>query len=360
MPEADFEEKSEQATPRRREEAREKGQVAKSHDLCAALTLLGSLVILQTTGDRMLQTLALLTRKSLDSLHLGVLSQDSIRSYFGYAAAFTFSAVSPLVIGILAVGIAGNLVQSGFVWSAEPLRPDLARLDPFAGIARLVSKRGFVRLLVSIFKVIVIGAVAFVTIRQALPSTAAIIGLSPGEIVFFGSSLVLKLGYRVAAALLVLALFDYGFQRWQYERDLMMTKQELKEELKRMEGDPLTRERRRRMQRQIAMQRMMANVPKADVVITNPTELAIAVRYEPDEMNAPVCVAKGAGFIAAKIREIAAVAGVPIVENKIVARLLYKKVEVGEEIPVELYQAVAEILAYVYRIKGKTLPEAAA
>jgi len=139
----------------------------------------------------------------------------------------------------------------------------------------------------------------------------------------------------------------------------MMSKQELKEELKRMEGDPLTRERRRRMQRQLAMQRMMANVPKADVVVTNPTELAIALQYDPDKMSAPTCVAKGAGFIAAKIREIAAAGRVPIVENKIVARLLYKRVEVGAEIPIELYQAVAEILAYVYKLKGKTLAEAA-
>ncbi len=359
MPDSDLGEKTEQATPRRRQEAREKGQVAKSSDLCAALTLLGSLIIFQVSGRRMLQTLALLTRKSLDSLHVGALTQDSIRLYFGFASSFIFSAVAPLVFGILAIGIAGNLLQSGFIWTSSPLTPDIARLDPIKGIANLISKKGLVRLMGSLFKIIVIGAIAYITIRDAIPATADIIGLAPGEILLFGASIVLKLGYRVAMALLVLALFDYGFQRYQYERDLMMTKQEIKEEMKRMEGDPLTRERRRRMQRQLAMQRMMANVPKADVVITNPTELAIAIQYDPDNMDAPLCVAKGAGFIAARIREIAAVSRVPIVENKIVARLLYRKVEVGAAIPVELYQAVAEILAYVYRIKGKTLPEAA-
>jgi len=359
MSEAGFEDKSEQATPRRREEAREKGQVAKSNDLCAALTLLGSLIIFQATGGAMLQALAAVTHASLATLHVGELTQDSVRMYYGYASTFLFTAAAPLVFGIMAVGIGANLLQSGFIWSAGPLTPDFARMDPFRGIANIISKRGLVRLLVSMFKVLVIGAVAYVTIRADLPSTAAIIGLSPGEILMFGAALVLKLGYRVAIALLILALFDYGFQRWQYERDLMMTKQELKEELKRMEGDPLTRERRRRMQRQIAMQRMMANVPKADVIITNPTELAIAIQYDPDGMSAPVCVAKGAGFIAAKIRELAAAARVPIVENKVVARLLYKKVEVGAQIPVELYQAVAEILAYVYKLKGKTLVEAA-
>lgn len=359
MPETDFEEKTEEATPRRREEAREKGQVAKSHDLCAALTLLGSLIILQVTGDGMLETLALITRKSLDSLHIGALTEDSVRQYYAYAATFIFASCAPLVIGIIAVGIASNLVQSGFIWSAEPLVPDFNRLDPFRGLAGMVSKRGFVRLLAGLFKVVVITAVAWVTIQADLPATAAAIDLTPGKAVLFASGLVLKLGYRVATALLILAILDYGFQRWQYERDLMMSRQELKEELRRMEGDPLTRERRRRMQRQVAMQRMMANVHKADVVITNPTELAIALQYDPETMGAPVCVARGAGFVAEKIRELAAAAGVAIVENKLVARLLYRRVEVGSEIPVELYQAVAEILAYVYRIKGKTLSEAA-
>lgn len=359
MSESGYEERNEQATPRRREEAREKGQVAKSHDLCAALTLLGSLIILQVSGRGMLETLALLTRKSLDALGSGGLTEESVLTYFRMASFFLFAASAPLLGGVLAIGVAANLVQTGFIWTGEPLRPDISRLDPFRGLSGLLSKKGVVRLMASLFKVVVIGAVAYVTIKNDMPMTAAALDMTPAGIVLFGSSLVLKLGYRVAIALLVLAILDYGFQRWQYERDLMMTKQELKEELKRMEGDPLTRERRRRMQRQLAMQRMMANVPKADVVVTNPTELAIALEYDGDRMRAPVCVAKGAGFVAAKIRETAAAARVPIVENKVVARLLYKKVEVGAEIPVELYQAVAEILAYVYRLKGKTLPEAA-
>jgi len=359
MSESDMGEKTEAPTPRRREEAREKGQVAKSSDLCAAITLLGAMILLQLAGGPMFESLALLTRKSLDSLHKGAVTEESMRACFSYCAAFIFASAAPVVLGLLAVGLASDLLQTGFVWSAEPLNPDLARLDPVKGMARIFSRRGLVRLLVSLFKVLVIGVIAYLSIRKDLPATAAIVGMSPGAIVAFSSALVLSLGYKVAIALLILALFDYGFQRWQYERDLMMTKQELREELKRMEGDPLTRERRRRMQRQLAMQRMMANVPKADVVVTNPTELAIAIQYDPDEMSAPVCVAKGAGFVAARIREVAAQARVPIVENRIVAQLLYRKVEVGAEIPVELYQAVAEILAYVYKIKGKTLPEAA-
>jgi len=261
---------------------------------------------------------------------------------------------------VLMVGIGGNLLQSGFIWTSEPLKPDITRLDPIKGLGKLLSKRALVRLLVSVFKVVVIALISWLTISAQIESTRALVGLAPGEIARFGGELVINLGYRVAAALLILALADYAFQRWQYEQDLKMTKQELRDEMKRMEGDPLTRERRKKMQRQVAMQRMMQKVPDSDVVITNPTELAVAVSYDPDGDAAPVCSAKGAGHVAARIRRIAAENGVPIVENKPVARLLYRRVEIGEEIPVELYQAVAEILAYVYRIKGKTLPEVAA
>lgn len=355
-----FEEKTEQATPRRRQEARQKGQVAKSHDLCAAVTLLGALVILQFGGGGILHALAMLTRKSFDSLATGAINADSVRTYYGHSAYFLLAAAAPLLFGLLVLGVAGNILQTGLIWTGEPLKPDISRLDPVKGMGRLLSKRGAVKLMVSIFKVLLIGVIAFVTLRGQLPSTAALVGMSPWDIVIFGSSLVLKLGYRVAAALLILALVDYGFQRFQYERDMMMTKQEVRDEMKRMEGDPLTRERRRRMQRQLATQRMMQNVPKADVVITNPTHLAVAIEYDATGLGAPVCVAKGAGIVAEKIRELARNAGVPIVENKPVARLLFRKVEVGAEIPVELYQAVAEILAYVYRIKGKTLEGAAA
>lgn len=360
MPEGDVGEKTEQATPRRRQESRDKGQVARSNDLSVALTLMGSVILLHLAGGGLLHALALLTRKRLDSLGSGLTTPATIRLFYGESLLFIFSAAAPLLFGVLIVGIVGNLLQTGFIWTAEPLKPDITRLDPIKGMGRLISMRGLVRLLVSIFKVVLIGIIAWFTIKESLSSSAALVSLAPVEIVAFAGRLVIVMGYRVAAILLLLALVDYGFQRWQYEKDMMMTKQELRDELKRMEGDPLTRERRRRMQREIATQRMMQNVPKADVVITNPTELAIAIEYDPDGMAAPGCVAKGAGHVAARIREIAASAGVPIVENKPVARLLYRKVEVGAEIPVELYQAVAEILAYVYRMKGKTLPEAAA
>lgn len=360
MPESDTGERTEQATPRRRQDAREKGQVAKSTDLTVAISLLGAVVLLHLGGRTLLTALALVTRKRLDSMADGALSAQSLRLIYGQGIGAILSAAAPIFFGMVVVTLAGTLVQTGIIWTSEPLKLDLSRLDPVSGLGKIVSKKGFVRLLSSIFKVVVIGVIAWVTISSKLAFTAGTIDLSPSEIVTFGSKLVLTLGYRVAAALLVIALIDYGFQRWQHEQDLMMTRQELKDELKRMEGDPLTRERRRRMQRQIVAQRMMHEVPNADVVITNPTELAIAIRYDADETTAPLCVAKGTGHMAARIRKVAAENGVPIVENKPVARLLYRRVEVGGEVPVELYQAVAEILAHVYRIKGKTLPEVAA
>ncbi len=360
MPDSDLGERTEQATPRRRQEAREKGQVARSNDLAVAVSLLGTVLLLHFAGGDVLAALALVTRKWLDSIGAAVMTPGELRLLYAQSLSFVLLATAPLLFGIVAISVAGNVLQTGFLWTSEPLKPDITRLDPIKGLSRLVSKRGLARLLSGLLKVGVIGVVAWVTLRNEIVSAAAVVDLAPTDIVKFAGRLVLLLGYRVAAALLVLALLDYGFQRWQYERDLMMTRQELKDELKRMEGDPLTRERRRRMQRQIAMQRMMQKVPKADVVVTNPTELAIAIEYDPDEMDAPVCVAKGSGHIAARIRRIAIEAGVPIVENKPVAQLLYRRVEVGAVIPVELYQAVAEILAYVYRIKGKSLPEMAA
>lgn len=355
-----LEEKTEQATPKRREEAREKGQVAKSHDLCAALTLLAGLLVLHVAGGSLFRMLGSLTARSLDTLSGPAITAESTRAYYAWYAYFMLAASAPILAGTLVIGIAGNILQSGFIWTGETLKPDLGRLDPVKGLGRLMNLRGMARLLVSIFKVVVIGLVAYITIKNDLPAVASVLGLAPGAITVFGASLVLKLGYRVVVALIILAILDYAFQRFQHERDLMMTRQELREELKRMEGDPLTRERRRRMQRQVAMQRMMAKVPKADVVVTNPTHLAVAIQYDADRMAAPLCVAKGAGFIAEKIKATAAAAGVPIVENRPVAQLLYRKVDIGSPIPVELYQAVAEILAYVYRIKGKTLAGAAA
>jgi flagellar biosynthetic protein FlhB len=205
----------------------------------------------------------------------------------------------------------------------------------------------------SILKIVIVGLVGYMTLKSQAQHIFAFLDMESIEIFRQVCGMVYTLFFRICLVLLVLALLDLLYQRWDHERDLKMTRQELKDELKRTEGDPLIRQRIRTVQRQLAHQRMMAEVPKADVVITNPTELAIAVRYDTEERNAPYVVAKGARLVAQRIRELAQEHNIPIVENKPLAQLLFKSVEVGREIPATFYRAVAEILAYVYRLKGK-------
>jgi flagellar biosynthetic protein FlhB len=261
---------------------------------------------------------------------------------------------------IVVAAVAVNLAQVGFLFVAEPMAPNLDRIDPIAGLGRMFSARSVARLLMGLLKVVLVGIVVTLTIWAERSRLVGLLGHGFEEIVKYGTGMMLTVALRAVLVLLTLAILEYGYQRWQYERDLRMSKQEVREELKRFEGDPKIRERRRAIQRRLAMQRMMQRVPKATVVITNPTHLAVAIEYRKDEMEAPVVVAKGAEHLAQRIREIALDHGVPVIERRDLARALYKAVEVGQTIPVELYQAVAEVLAYVYRLKGlSTLAESA-
>ena len=219
---------------------------------------------------------------------------------------------------------------------------------------KLVSLRGSVRLVMSLFKIAIVSAVLWWTLVDKVDELIPTMHLGVGAIMEFLIDVCFTVGIRIAVALLIIAIIDYGYQRWQHENDLKMSKQEVKEELKRYEGDPKIKQRRMRTQRAILQQRMMHKVPEADVVVTNPTHLAVALEYKRDTMPAPRVVAKGAGYVAQKIREIAVVHGIPIVEKKPLAQALYKTVEVGMTIPPDLYQAVAEILAYVYELEKRT------
>jgi len=204
-----------------------------------------------------------------------------------------------------------------------------------------------------LLKFTAIGAVAYLTVRDALPKIIGLAQLPIGTALALVGEIMFNLGLRVALLLLMVAAIDYGYERWEYEQNLRMTREELREELRQMEGDPYVKARIRRIQRQLAMQRMMEEVPKADVIITNPVELAVALKYDARTMAAPKVVAKGARLLAERIKKIAQEHGVPIVENKPLARALYRSCQVGQEIPVKLYRAVAEVLAYIWRIKGK-------
>ncbi len=253
---------------------------------------------------------------------------------------------------VLAVALLSSVMQVGVQFTA--LRFQANRINPLNGLKRVFSVNGVGELFKGLFKLVVIGYVTYVSINGELAELMSLSKLSLGGIVFQNFTLLAKLFGRVALALVILAVFDYLFQRWQHEQRLKMTKQELKEELKQTEGDPQLRSRVRQIQREMSRARMMQNVPKADVVVTNPTHYAVALEYDREVMSAPKVTAKGADFMAERIKAIARENDVPIVENPAVAREVYQQVEIGEEVPEQFFRAVAEILAYVYRLKGRS------
>jgi len=346
-------EKTEAPTPRRLQEAREKGQVAKSTDLGAAVGLLAGLTLLNIYGPSILEGFMALMRNTLALDSAPITGQDVVEQGKALFLSHAWAIVGPFFLIMTVVAVVINLVQVGFLFVLKPITPSFEKISPLAGVKRLFSLRSLMRLAMSLLKVTIIGFVAYLTIKSFMPELIGLAGLSFVEVVGYGSGLVFKLGLRMALVLLILAIIDYAYQKFQTIKDLRMSKEEVKEELKRMEGDPLMRQRRRAVARQLAAQRMSQAVPKADVVITNPTELAIALRYDPKEMVAPKVVARGAGFIAQKIREIALENNVPIMERKPLAQAIYKSCEVGDYVPQELYRAVAEVLAYVFELAGK-------
>ncbi|MCF7958295.1 MAG: flagellar biosynthesis protein FlhB [Phycisphaerae bacterium] len=350
---ADAGEKTEAPTPRRLEESREEGKVAKSQDLGAALGLLAGLFLLNIYGSTMIKGFMGILRESLTVHHAPVSSQIALEEGWRMVARYSWGILGPFFLVLVVVAIVANLMQVGFMLVSKPIMPSFEKISPLAGIKRLFSLRSAMRLVMSLSKVIIIGLVAYFTIKSFLPELVGLAGAGYLDVVSRGSHLVFVLGIRMGLVLLLLALLDYIYQKFQMNQDLRMTKQEVKEEFKRMEGDPLMRQRRRSVARELAAQRMSQAVPKADVVITNPTHLAIALKYDPKEMPAPKVVARGAGYVAQRIREIAMENDVPIMERKPLARALYKSCDVGDFVPPELYKAMAEVLAYVFELAGK-------
>lgn len=347
------EEKAHPATPRRRRRAKRRGQVAKSTEINSALVLVGGIFLLRFLGYPLLVGLFSLSRNIWSELFYFTSSSPDICLKLRQAILHTAFFLLPFFFLILLIAIITNIAQVGFVFSSYPLLPDLNRINPATGLRRIFSKESLVRLLISLLKIIIIGYIAYLTVKGQLPLIFSLTGQEVGKIFAATLKLLFQLFLSLCLGIVPLAFLDYLFQKRHYERQLRMSREELKEELKQTEGNPLTKSRIRSLQRQILRFRMMQKVPQADVVITNPLHVAVALQYEREKMSAPVVVAKGAGLIAEKIREIARKSQVPIVENKWLAQMLYKSVEIGEEIPVKFYQAVAEVLAHIYRLKGK-------
>jgi len=351
--ETTFQEKTEPATPRRRQKAKEKGQVARSTEISSLLILFLGVYILRFVGHPILQKSCSLFKYLWSNTANFNLTSSTMSAYFHQGVVQFLGLFSPLLIGICAIGLISNIIQGGFVFTTTPLTPDIDKINPVTGLKRLFSLKSVERLPLSLLKITIIGYIAYITIKGRLPFIFSLTGRNIGQILISIEGLIFQLVFRCCLALLPLAILDYAFQKWQYEKQLRMTREEVIEEHKQTEGSPLTKTRIRSLRNQIAKRRMMQDVPKADVIITNPTQLAIALKYNKEKMNAPIVLAKGARLIAEKIKEIARKHNIPIVENKWLAQALYKSVEVGEEIPIKFYQAVAEVLAYIYRLKGK-------
>jgi flagellar biosynthetic protein FlhB len=350
MAEAAFQDRTEPATPRRRRQAREEGKVARSQELNSAFILLAALGLLGVAGPFMIQRIAGLTRSILAATGRVDLRADLLMDYFSQGAPEILLTLAPLAGTVLAVGLLVNFAQVGLVISWKPLTPRLDALSPKRGLGRIFSKRGALELLKSLFKVAVIGAIAYLTLRQEVPRISAQLGTDPISLYGYAATVALKLGLRVALVMIALAVADYAFQRWDYERSIMMSHREVEEELRHTEGDPHVRARVRAAQRELSRRRMMEQVKTADVVVTNPTRIAVALRYERRSMSAPRVVAKGERLLAQRIKDLARKHGVPVVEDRPLARMLVR-VALDAEIPATLYRAVAELLAYVYRLK---------
>ncbi|HHY81541.1 MAG TPA: flagellar biosynthesis protein FlhB [Clostridiales bacterium] len=346
-------EKTEEPTPKRKDDARKKGQVAKSIDLNSAITLLLLIIFGNMMGNSLFSSLHKYLRHSLENGLTRSVTQRNLINIFLQDSGIYMVVVLPLMAGVMVIGVLASLMQTGLIRSTDPLKPDLNRLNPIQGFKNIFSQRAFIEFVKNFLKLILIGYLAWSFIRDNLQQILSITHISIRGVFPVVKDLILGLLTRVGIMMLILGAMDYLYQRFTFHKSLKMTKEEVKEELKQMEGDPQIRSLRRQKQRQLAMSRMMAAVPQADVVITNPTHLAVALKYDEKSYNAPVILAKGADYVAEKIREIAKKEEIAIVENKPLARALYYKGEVGREIPIELYQAVAEVLAMVYHMQGK-------
>lgn len=350
---ADDEERSEKATAKRREEARKKGQVVQSRELSSAAIILGTIWVLYAMGGLVITNVQEMMIQIWTSFSSTPMTQDAFNRLTQTSVTGTLLIVAPIMAIVGFIGVASTVGQRGFLWTTEPMSPDWSRINPLNGFKRLFSLQVLFELVKTVVKFTAVGGLSYIIIRGEFPAILTTLQGEPRQMLATTGGMLLRLTLWSGFAIVLMGGADYAYQRWEYERKLRMSRQELKEEMRQTEGDPRIRARIRSLQRERARKRMMADVPKADVVVTNPTSLAVALMYRHGETQAPKVVAKGAGFVAQRIREVAKENGIPVMENKPLAQVLFKTVEVGESIPSQFYRAVAEILAYVYRMRGK-------
>jgi flagellar biosynthetic protein FlhB len=350
--------KTELPTDRRREEIRERGNVARSVDLNVAVSVLVAAGVLYFFGGDVALSLKEILRRSLSAEPWLDLDQGRLSTELWGLARVIAGALLPGLAVVVVVAVLVNALQVGFLVTTEPLVPNFERLNPLAGARRLLSLQSTVRLAGSLFKLVVCAAIVVGFVTGHLPEFLRTLDADTATFCRQTGSWLVAISFQLALGLVVLAGLDYGFQLWKFEQDIKMTKQEIRDELRHMEGDPHIRHRRREAHRKLVNARHVQQTKNADVVITNPTEIAVAIKYDAQKMDAPVVLAKGKGPLAARIRRMALENAIPIVEKKPLAQALYRMVKVGHPIPVELYEGVAEILAYVYRLTKKQIKRA--
>ncbi len=349
-------EKTEEATPKKLDDARKEGQVAKSHELVTAFSLIalfGSLKVFMSYLVTHFVDCFPLIYNSIEVYSEGVFERNFAQMYLNEAMKRVMLIALPMLAAAFVIGFAVNVFQVQWKPTAKPLEPKFSKLDPIKGFKRMFSLDKLVELLKALVKIAVVGYLAYSTFKDQVGIVSLVYSLELFPAVMLIGNVVINFGLKVSMVFLVIGVADYIYQKFKFARDMRMTKQEIKDEYKQTEGDPKIKGQIRQKMREASQRRMMQKLPEADVVITNPTHLACAIKYDRETAEAPVLIAKGADYLAQKIKDAARENFIPIVENKPLARMLYHNVELDEEIPQELYQMTAEVLAYVYSINGK-------
>lgn len=353
MAENSGQEKTEPATQRRLEDAKQKGQVARSVEVNSVILFILALLFFGFYGSHFMVNFKKIFLEFFQMIRNPDINVNNIQELFISILQDSFQMLFPFFIIMLVGGVLTNIFQIGFIFTTQTMEFDLNKINPFSGFKKIFSRKTFIELLKSIFKVALVALIAYWGIRSRFEEIILAIDKDIPQISLFISSLAFSVVIKITIAMILIAILDFMFQRWDHLEKLKMTKQEVKEEMKQYEGDPILKSRIRSIQREMSRKRMLQKVPEAEVVITNPTHFAIAISYNVEEDPAPKVLAKGADYIAQKIREVAKEHYIPIVENKPLAQALYKACEPGDFIPEDLFSAVAEVLSYVYKLKGK-------
>ncbi|SEB03083.1 flagellar biosynthetic protein FlhB [Thalassobacillus cyri] len=346
-------EKTEKATPKKRQDSRKKGQVAKSQDVNTAILMLFMFALFMVLGNYLKSVMTGMYQHAFQEYLHWEVTEKNVFQVFNETTVELSKVIVPIMGTAVIAGLASNWLQVGFMFTAEPLKFKLNKINPIEGAKKIFSARALVELVKSLLKITMIGTITFTVIwlnkdEMMMMSQRSL----DGALAFFGHTTVI-MGIASALALLLISVLDYSYQKYDYEKSIRMSKNDVKDEYKNIEGDPQIKSKIKEKQRQMAMQRMMSEVPEADVVITNPTHYAIAIKYDENKSDAPFVSAKGIDFVAQKIKEVAKANKVVMVENRPLARALYAETEIGNNIDEQFYKAVAEILAYVYRIQKK-------